>query len=131
MVSRPVCVLTLLLVLLLLLLEVLLFQPPLFILWLIFTKKRKIVITRRVRSTVSIDLSLYRVVPDLLHSLCVVLVLLLPPTPTIDTRIPLSFVIAESILNLIRTHLFRWLTFLLHVSVTILSIGTYGTTMYQ
>ena len=75
-----------------------LFQTPLFIV-IDLHHKQIIVITRRVRSAVSIrlfivscriDPSLYRVVPDLFLSLCVVLVLLLlrPPTPTDDTPTP-------------------------------------------
>ena len=88
----------------------------------ISTTKR--IITRRVRSTYqSISLS-FRTGSFFLY----LRVLLRPPTPT-ATAIPLFFVIVESILNLIRTHLSRRLIFLLYVSVTILSIGT--TTMYQ
>ena len=74
-------------------------------------------------SIVSIHPSLYRVVADLfplslLVLLVLVRVLLVPPPPppmTTPTRTPLSFVIVESILNLI--HVYR-------LSVTILSIGT-------
>ena len=67
-------------------------------------------------STVSIGPSHYRVVRYLLFpSLRVILLLLRPPTDT-ATPTPLSFVIVESILNLIRTHLSRRPTLLLHVS---------------
>ena len=65
-------------------------------------------ITRRFRSTVSIDPSLNRVALDYFLSLCVVLVLLRRPTPTITMMLLLLLLwIVESILNLIRTHLSR------------------------
>ena len=76
--------------------------------------------TRRVRSTVSIRLFIVTYRSDLVR---VRVLLLLPPPMTTPTPTPLSYVIVESILNWIRMHLSRRLTFLLYVSVTILSIG--------
>ena len=82
--------------------ELLLFQPPLLIVIDRYNKTN----TRDhpTRWFCRIEPSLNRVVPELSPSLCVVLVLLLPPPPmTTPTNTPtlLSFVIVESILNLI------------------------------
>ena len=98
-------------------------QPCL--LWLIFITKQIIAMTRRIRSTVSIDLSLYGVVPDpLFLFICRSdLVFLCCRTPTNDNPISLFIVIVEFIFNLIRMHLFRRLTFLFHVSVIITTIN--------
>ena len=91
------------LVLEVLLLELLLFSGPLFIVLDLHHKtNNRDHPTRIDPSLYRIDPSLYRVVPDLFLSLCVIHVLLRPPTPTDDTPTPLSFVIVESVLNLIR-----------------------------
>ena len=97
------------------------YPPPLFIVFDLYHK------TNNRDHPTRIDSSLYRIDPSLFivsygiflplftcrsDLVRVLLLPLLSPPMTTPTPTPLSFVIVESILNLIRTHLSRRLTFL-------------------